>query len=352
MKKLISVLLILALVLCAVSCGKADAPAETVATADTAPAETIPQESEEELTDTTPVRLMALQGPTGMGLASLLHNETAGEGNRVKYEAELVSSAEISNIAAAITKGECDIAAVPINLASTLFNKTQGKVQVIAANTEGVLYMLENGETVKSVSDLKGKTIYATGQGSTPEYVLRYVLKENGIDPDSDVTISFVADHTELASFLASDVFAIGMLPEPNVTAVLNANASFRVALDMTEEWTRVAGAGNDLIQGVFIVRTAFAEEHPQVVDAFLKDYDESQALVNADPAKGAELIVEAGILPNAAVAQKSIPGCNIVCITGEKMKASVSKCLSVLFEAAPASVGGTLPDDSFYYAA
>ena len=352
MKKLLCALLVLTMLICAVSCGKAQTPAETGKSAETATSEApVKTTAEEELTDTTPVRLMALQGPTGMGLASLLHNEAEGEGNRVKYTAELVTSAEITNIAAAIAKGDCDIAAVPINLASTLYKKTEGNVQVIAANTLGVLYMLENGDSVKSIQDLKGKTIYATGQGATPEYVLRYVLQENGIDPDQDVTINFVASHEELAAFLASDVYAIGMLPEPNVTAVLTKNPSFRVALDMTEEWNKVAGDGSELIQGVFIVRTAFAQEHPQVVKAFLKDYDDSQKLVNEDPAKGAEYIVEAGILPNAAVAEKAIPGCNIVCLTGEEMKAGVSKCLTVLLEAAPASVGGALPADDFYYA-
>ena len=350
MKKLFSALLVLAMLLCVVSCGTAQTPAAEKATVSPT-AESTEAPAQEALTDTTPVRLMALKGPTGMGLAALLHNNEAGEGNRVKYEAELVTSEEISNVAAAIAKGDCDIAAVPINLASTLYKKTEGKVQTIAANTKGVLYMLENGETVKSVEDLKGKTIYATGQGATPEYILRYVLRENGIDPDADVTLNFVASHEELASFLASDVYAIGMLPEPNVTAVLTKNPSFRVALDMTEEWNKVAGDGNELVQGVFVARSAFIQEHPQVVAAFLKDYDDSQKLVNTDPATGAAYIAEAGILPSAAVAEKAIPGCNIVCLTGEEMKASVGKCLSVLFEAAPASVGGELPGDAFYYA-
>ena len=352
MKKILSIVLAAAMLLALCACGPAEKPAGTgtaePATAAATGAET--KETKEELTDDTPVRLMALQGPTGMGLASLLHNEKEGAGNRVEYEAELVTSAEISNIAAAITKGECDVAAVPINLASTLYNKTGGKVQVIAANTKGVLYLLENGETVKSAADLKGKKVYATGQGATPEYVLRYVLKENGLDPDSDVEITFVADHTELASCLASDVYAIGMLPEPNVTVVTKTNPSFRVALNMTEEWNKVTEDKSDLIQGVFIARTAFVQEHPQVVKAFLKDYEESQALVNADPEKGAAYVVEAGILGNEAIAKAAIPGCNIVCLTGEEMQKSVAGCLKVLFEAAPASVGGALPDEAFYY--
>lgn len=346
MKKILCLLLSMVLILSLFACAKTE-PRETKTSEPTTAAVTETKEPADE----TPVRLMALQGPTGMGLASLLHNQKEGSGNRAKVEAELVTSAEISNIAAAITKGECDIAAVPINLASTLYNKTEGKVQVIAANTKGVLYLLENGETVQKVEDLKGKTIYATGQGSTPEYVLRYVLKENGVDPDTDVTITFVADHTELATYLANDIYAIGMLPEPNVTVVRTANPSFRVALDMTQEWNKVNQGNSDLIQGVFIARTDFIEAHPQVVKAFLEDYEDSQALVNADPEKGAEYAVEAGILANAAVAKNAIPGCNIVSLTGDAMKRGVKACLEVLFQAEPSSVGGALPKDAFYFA-
>jgi NitT/TauT family transport system substrate-binding protein len=214
----------------------------------------------------------------------------------------------------------------------------------------GVLHILENGNSVTSVADLRGKTIYATGQGSTPEYVLRYVLKENGIDPDRDVTLTFVADHTELASFMAANIYSIGMLPEPNVSVVLNANSAFRAALDMTKEWEKVAGANQTLVQGVFIARKAFINEHPSLVKNFLDDYNRSQSTINNDTEKGASYIVEAGILANAGIAKKAIPGCNITFMEGNAMKSAVSKCLQVLFEAAPASIGNQIPQDDFYY--
>ncbi len=338
MKKLLTFVLVAVMLLTLVACSGEQSKPETANGTDGGNV------------DNTTIRLMALKGPTGMGLAPLLHNQTAGSSNRCQYDAELVTSAEISNIAAAITKGECDIAAVPINLASTLYAKTQGQVQVLCANTLGVLYLLENGQSVQSAADLRGKTIYATGQGSTPEYVLRYILKENGIDPENDVSLVFVADHTELASYLAADIYAIGMLPEPNVSVVLGANPNFRIALDMTQEWNKVAGENNTLIQGVFIARSAFVKEHPSLIRSFLDDYNASQNTVNTDPEQGSQFIVEAGILANSAIAKKAIDGCNITFLEGAAMKSGVSKCLQVLFDANPASVGNALPGDDFYF--
>lgn len=351
MKKLFALLLSVAMLLTLVACNTPEATTTT---------ETRETETSQTPVNSTPIRLMALQGPTGMGLAKLLQNDKAGSGNRADYDAQLVTSAEISNIAAAITQGNCDIAAVPINLASTLYAKTKGQVQILAANTLGVLHILENGDSIKSVSDLRGKTIYATGKGSTPEYVLRYVLKQNGLDPDRmsengltpdpDVTITFVADHTELASMMAANVYSIGMLPEPNVSVVLSSNPDFRVALDMTAEWNKVLGSENQLVQGVFIARRAFVEEHPDWVNAFMDDYNESQKFVNSDPKAASQLIAEAGILAKAPIAEKAIPGCHITFLEGDAMKGTVSKCLEVLFEAAPTSVGGALPKDDIYY--
>lgn len=303
---------------------------------------------DEVLTDDTTIRLMAMTGPTGMGLASLLHNDKEGEGNLADYEAELVTAPD--QVVPAIANGTCDIAAVPINLAATLYARTKGQVQVLCANTLGVLHIVENGDVIKSAKDLKGKTIYAPNPGSTPEYILRFVLKENGIDPDKDVTLQFFASGDEVAAQLTANPEAVGMLPEPKVSAFLSANATYRAALDMTEEWNQVAGNENILIQGVFVARKAFIQEHPALVEAFLKDYDASQSLVNGDLEKGAELVVEAGIIPKAPLAKKAIPGCNITFLEGAEMKKGVAKCIDVLFEAAPKSVGSAIPGDDFYF--
>lgn len=346
MKKLTALLLALVMLLGLAAC--AEEPKKT----ETLPAQTTEEQTEketEEAPDDTVIRLKALTGPTGMGLATLLHNNKEGKGNERTYEAELVSTPD--QITGPIIGELCDIAAVPVNLAATLYQKTEGKIQIICANTLGVLYMVENGDTVKTVADLKGKTIYAPNPGSTPEYVLRYVLKENGIDPDKDVTLEFLTGGDEVASKLATTPGAIGMLPEPKKSAFLAQNGDFRVCLDMTEEWNKVAGEGNTLVQGVFIARTEFIEEHPQAVKGFLEDYNASQNNVNTSAAEGAAHIVEAGILPNEGLAKKALPGSNITFMEGEEMKAAVGKCLQVLFDANPKSVGGKLPADDIYYA-
>ncbi len=344
MKKIISFTLALLMLFSLTACG-ADKDNVTA----TLPEETQTLVTEEAVKDDTTIRLLAMTGPTGMGLAQLLHNDKAGEGNKCDYEASLVSSPD--QVVAPIAGKTCDIAAVPINLASTLYKKTGGEIVILCANTLGVLYMVENGESVKSVEDLRGKTIYAPNPGSTPEYVLRYVLKENGIDPDKDVTLEFLTGGDEVAAKLASTPGSIGMLPEPKKSAFLSQNTSFRTCLDMTEEWDKVAGEGNTLVQGVFIARKEFVKDHPELIKAFLDDYNASQATVNGDLDKGAELVVEAGIIPKAPLAKKAIPGANITFLKGAEMKSAVSKCLQVLFEANSQSVGGELPADDIYYA-
>ncbi len=301
------------------------------------------------LTDDTTIRMMAMTGPTGMGLAKLIANDKAESGNKCDYEIELVASPD--KVVAPISGDQIDIAAVPINLASTLYKKTEGKIRILAANTLGVLHIVEDGDTVKSVADLKGKTIYAPNPGSTPEYVLRYVLKENGIDPDKDVTLEFLTGGDEVAAKLSATPGAVGMLPEPKLSAFLTQSTSFKKALDMTEEWNKVAGEKNTLVQGVFVARAEFVKEHPALVAAFLDDYNASQKAVNENVDEGAKLVVEAGIIPKEPLAKKAIPGSNITFMEGEKMKSAVSKCLKVLFEANSASVGGALPADDIYYA-
>ena len=247
-------------------------------------------------------------------------------------------------------KGELDMAAIPANLAATLYQKTNGGIQAVAVNTLGVLYVVEQGDTVQSMADLKGRTILSTGKGTTPEYVLRYLLNANGIDPDKDVTIEYYSEATEVTAQMATTKDAIAVLPQPYVTAAGLQDETLRVALNLTEEWNKVADT--QLITGVTVVRKEYAEEHPDVVAAFLTDYAKSVEAANTDLDGTAALCEEQGVVAKAAIAKKALPNCNIVCLTGDELKADASAYLQVLFDADPAAVGGALPGDDFYWTA
>lgn len=294
----------------------------------------------------TTVRIAGLKGPTTMGLVNLLAMEEAGTAS-LDYDLQLYGAAD--EIVPKLIKGELDMAAIPANLAATLYQKTNGGIQVMAVNTLGVLYVVEKGDTVHSFADLKGRTILSTGKGTTPEYVLRYLLTKNGIDPDKDVTIEYYSEASEVtAQMAATKKDAIAVLPQPYVTAAQIQDSSLRVVLDLTKEWNKVCDT--QLITGVTVVRTAYAEDHPDVVQAFLKDYEKSVKAANEDIDGTAALCAEIGVVAKAAIAKKALPKCNIVYRTGEEMKADVSAYLQVLYDASPAAVGGKLPDDGFYW--
>lgn len=295
------------------------------------------------------IKIATLKGPTGMGMAKLMEDASVESAQGDHYEFSLAAAPD--EITAQVVNGSVDIAAVPTNLASVLYQKTEGQIQVAALNTLGVLYLLENGESIQSVADLKGKTIGATGQGSTPEYVLDYILTKNGLDPEKDVTIVWKGEHSELAALMSAGEVEIGMLPEPNVTAVLSANSGVRSALNLTEEWNKVAGEDSTLTMGCIVVQKKFAEEHKDALNRFLKAYSESVEYVNTNLDEASQLVEKHGILPKAAVAKKAIPNCNITYVDGAPMKTSLSGFLKVLFDANPASIGGAMPDDAFYYA-
>lgn len=293
-----------------------------------------------------PVRIAGLKGPTTMGLVNLLDMEQQGTA-ALDYDLQLYGTAD--EIVPRLIKGELDMAAIPANLAATLYQKTKGGIQVMAVNTLGVLYVVEKGDTVHSMADLAGRTILSTGKGTTPEYLLRYLLERSGLDPDRDVKIEYCSEATEVtAQMAAAKKDAIAVLPQPYVTAAGMKDASLRVALDLTAEWEKVSDS--QLITGVTVVRTQYAKDHPDVVAAFLQDYAQSVRTANTDLDRTAALCEQQGVVAKAAIAKKALPACNIVCQTGEQMQKDVSAYLSVLHAADPAAVGGRLPDAGFYW--
>lgn len=308
--------------------------------------ETVSEEAKED-SGAAAVRVGSLKGPTSMGLAYLM--ETAKNGETANtYEFTMAGKADelVGNIA----NGSLDIALVPANVASVLYNKTQGQVKVIDINTLGVLYVVASDDSISTMEDLKGKTVYMTGKGTTPEFAMNYLLAENGLG-SGDVTMEFKSEAAEVASILKEDPSAIGVLPQPFASAACMQNPELKTVMDLTEQWDLLNKEGNSrMVTGVTIVRTGFLEEHEAAVERFLKDHAESAEYTSAEPEKAAQLVADIGIVEKAAMAHKAMPLCNIVCITGEEMKQALSGYLEVLSGQDAKSIGGTLPGDDFYY--
>ena len=351
-KKLLSLLLATAMVFAMTACGKSESStgSTTAANDDT----TAVADSTKESNETEPAEIegcdfniASLKGPTSIGLVKLFSD--SDEGTTInKYNYSIYGTAD--EISTGIVKGDLDVAAVPCNLASVLYNKTEGQVVIAAVNTLGVLYILEKGEELNEISDLKGKTIYTTGQGTTPEYTLRYLLSANGIDPDNDVDIQFCSESAEVVSTIATMDSAIAMLPQPYVTVAQNSDETLQVAFDVTEEWEKL-DENSTVVTGVLIARKEFVEEHPEQFTAFLDEYKASTEFANSDVETTAELVESFDIF-KAAIAKKAIPACNVTFITGSEMASKAASYLKVLYNANPASVGGTLPDDGIFYTA
>ncbi len=296
----------------------------------------------------TVIRVGGLKGPTTMGLVKLMEDAENGEAQN-SYEFTMVTAAD--ELTTMVAGNQVDIALLPANVASVLYNRTDKQVSVVDINTLGVLYLVSGDTSITSIDQLAGKTVYLTGKGTTPEYAFNYILSAAGLTTE-DVTLDFRSEATEVAAILAENPDAIGLLPQPFVTVALSQNDSLSIIMDLTEEWDKLQAedSGSRLVTGVTIVNNEFLAEHPDLVDTFLEEHEASALYTDNHPAEAAELIAAAGIVAQAPIAEKALPYCNITCITGEDMKEALSGYLEVLYEQNPESVGGTLPDDAFYY--
>ena len=290
------------------------------------------------------VDVAALRGPTSMGLVKLMEESENGlTDNSYSFTLEGAPDA----IVPLLVKGDIDAAAIPGNLASVLYNNTKGQIEVIAINTLGVLYIMENGDSIQSVDDLRGRTIYSAGKGSTPEYALQYILSSNGLEVGKDVFIEWKSEHAECVAALKADKNGCAMLPQPFAATAMMQDSNIRIALDLNDLWEEKVGSV--LITGVTVVRKDFASENPETLQAFMEDYASSVEYAQCDVPGAAALIGKYGIVPEKA-ALVALPYCRISFITGEEMKEALSEYLSILYDANPKSVGGALPDDGFYY--
>lgn len=296
----------------------------------------------------TSVRVASLKGPTTIGLVHFM-DQAASKDSGLANSYSFTLSTAADEVLPSLIKGDTDIALIPANAASVVYNKTKGGITCLNVNTLGVLSVVTADTSIASLKDLAGKTVYLTGKGATPEYVMNYLLDAAGI-ADS-VTLEFKSEATEVVSVLASDPTAIGVLPQPFATAALAKNQALAAPIDLTDAWNEAAD-DSQLVTGVTVVRNEFLDEHPEAVEEFLKGQSASVEYVNEHPDKAAELVVEQGILESEAVAQKAIPACHLVCLTGKKLKQALAGYLEVLYRADASSVGGSLPADDFYYQA
>ena len=351
MKKTIRFILALAMLLALTACGAgtktaaepaAETTVESAAEPEAAPAEPAPE------VEKTDVNVFVLTGPTGIGAVNMWDKAEQGEGLENYHFTAVAAPTEI---VAKISSGEADIAAVSTNLASTLYHKTSGGVVILAVNTLGVLNVLDNtGAEIDSMADLKGRRIVTTGQGANPEYIINYLLRESGLDPEKDVSIEFKADGSELVTVWATDPEAAIIAPQPVATAIKGKYEGSTLALSLTDEWEKVS-PDSELMMGCMIVRRAFQDEHGEAVANFLAEYEASVAAANADPETTGALCEQYGIVAQAKMAQAAIPNCNLCYITGEALRDGLTGYLQVLLDANPASVGGSLPGDNFWYA-
>ncbi|WP_317854877.1 ABC transporter substrate-binding protein [Chakrabartyella piscis] len=298
--------------------------------------------------DPVDMSILALKGPTAMGMVSFMYGVDSGEITDNNYDFSIIAA--VDEVAAMLVKGEADIAALPANMASVLYNNTEGAIQVLGVNTLGVLYLVENGDALESIADLEGKTIYASGKGATPEYALMHILAENNL-ADS-VTIEWKSEHAECVAAVAATEGAIAMLPEPFVTTAKMQNPDMRVAIDLNDAWEEMQGDVEDksaLITGVLVANRGFVEENTEALEMFMDHYNDSVLYTKEDVMGAAELVGKYEIVTQQ-VAEIALPACNITWVTGDDLVDQLGGYLAVLMEQNPASVGGALPADDFYY--
>jgi len=340
-KRTISLLMCLVMILGISACGK---PSTDVSGSGSSSAPDVSQ-SQPEVIPAQPVNVMVMTGPTGVGAASMMTNSVLSSGAPTYNFTAVAANDEV---APALAKGEVDIACIATPVAANLYNKT-GSITVLAVNTLGVLYIMEKGNTITDVASLKGKTIYATGQGANPEFVIDHLLTQNGVDPDKDVNIEWMTAQ-EVTAKMVQSTDGVCLLPVPAATALQIKDAGVREALNVSDEWDKISES--PLVMGCVVARNAFMQEHPELVEQFLNDYERSIEFMKdeANLTQAAEMVAANGIAANAAIAAKAIPQCNLVFMDGEEMRSAIQSYYEVLFAANPASIGGGNPDDDFYY--
>lgn len=355
MRKVLSIFTVLIMTAAVLTgCGKENTQTKaeskmetTTVTATEAQTASTEESTEKPAKDSGSLKVGSLKGPTSMGLVRLMEKTENGQ-SQGSYEFTMVTAAD--ELLGKVVNGDLDVALVPANMASILYNKTNHDVTVININTLGVLYGISSDDSIKSMADLKGKTIYLPGKGTTPDYALRHVLAANGLSED-DVTLEYKSEPAEVAAILKEKPDEVGLLPQPFVTAAMAQNDSLHMVLDLTKEWNAVSKDDEStLVTGVTICRNDVLADHKDAIDTFLSEQKESAAYANENGKETALLVAKAGIIEKAPIAEKALPYCSITYLDGNEMKSLLGGYLKVLYDMDPQTVGGTLPDEQFYY--
>ncbi|WZL73456.1 ABC transporter substrate-binding protein [Clostridiaceae bacterium 35-E11] len=342
MKKLLSVLMALVLIMSVVGC-----TAQQEETSDNVQQQTPTEESQEEASEEQIIaKISGLKGPTSIGMIKMFE-EKPSLGENIASTYQVAESPDI--LVARLLSKEVDFAALPTNVAAKLYNKGAG-YNLAAVNIWGVLYVMTQEDNIKDWKDLKGKTINAVAKGSTPDVVFRYLLEKNGLDPEKDVTLDYTLGHVELAQSMSAGKINMGVLPEPFVTNVGMKNEKAQIALNLQDEWKKALGTETSYPQTCIVVREEFAQAHPEAVARFLEELKKSIDWVNANAVEAGVLVEKHEIGMTAKMAEAAIPRCNLRFEDAQKAKEVVDEYLNVLFDYSPKDVGGKLPDENFYY--
>lgn len=301
--------------------------------------------SESESSTTTTVRVGSLKGPTSIGIAYLM-NQSDNGATAQQYEFSMTSTPD--DLLPSVIQGDLDVALIPANAASVLYNKTDGAISVVDINTLGVLSVVSANTQIQQFSNLAGHSVYLTGKGASPEYVMNYLLSAAGIA--DQVTLEYKSEAAEVVSVLTEDPTAIGVLPQPYVTVATTKNTDLVALIDLNDVWDATVSDGSKLIMGVTVARNEFIQSYPDSISQFLADHAASVDEANADPDEVAPMVVSAGVLDSEQIAAKAIPNCHLVCTTGTDMQTQLAAYLNILYSQDSSSVGGSLPSDDFYY--
>jgi NitT/TauT family transport system substrate-binding protein len=289
------------------------------------------------------VTLYSIKGPSGVALIRLFEEPPRFPGTEIKLEA----LAQADLIAAKFISGEAKLGILPANVAAKIAAGGR-RIRVAAVIGYGMLSLLSADPGVRRIEDLRGKTVEVAGQGATPDYVFRRILRARGLNPDGDLKLSYALAYPEIAQSLIAGRIFNALLPEPFATMALAGKPGIRRIGDIQAEWIAAGGAGNYPMT-VLAVDADLAASSPGLVKAVLEACRSSVEWVTSHPS-GAGILVEKHRMGlSAGVVSAAVPRSAYGFIPAVEARPSLEALFGAFLEYAPASIGGALPPDSFY---